>query len=89
MPESERIAYFNKLIDGIKAKEAKEELEKRRAERSKGFDTGDYSANSIFASNTVGFQDFSGGNKGGFILPIKVPFLKENLPLNKFGETAH
>ena len=66
MPESERIAYFNKLIDGIKAKEAKEELEKRRAEKSKGFDTGDYSANSIFASNTVGFQDFSGGNKGGF-----------------------
>ena len=32
MPESERIAYFNKLIDGIKAKEAKEELEKKRAE---------------------------------------------------------
>lgn len=67
MPESERIAYFNKLIDGIKAKEAKEEQERKIEERTKGFDTGDYSANSIFSSNTGGFQDFSsGGNKGGF-----------------------
>ena len=65
MPESERIAYFNKYIEGIKAKEAREELERKREERNKGFDTGDYSANSIFAGNTGGFQDF-GGNKGGF-----------------------
>lgn len=65
MPESERIAFFNKYIDGIKIKEQKEELEKRRADRSKGFDTGDYAANSLFASNTPGFQDF-GDNKGSF-----------------------
>ena len=66
MSDQEKTAYFTKLIDGIKAKEAKEELERQRAERNKGFDTGDYSANSIFASNTGGFQDFGGGNKGGF-----------------------
>ena len=65
MPESERIAYFNKYIEGIKAKEAREELERKKAERNKGFDTRDYSANSIFAGNTGGFQDF-GNNKGGF-----------------------
>ncbi|SFB77315.1 type IX secretion system periplasmic lipoprotein PorW/SprE [Kaistella jeonii] len=65
MPETEKIAYFTKYIEGIKSKEAKEELEKKRAERSKGFDTGDYSANSPFAGNTGGFQDF-GESKGGF-----------------------
>ena len=65
MPETERIAYFNKVIDAIKIKEQKEELERVRAERSKGFDTGDYNANSLFASNTGGFQDF-GEAKGGF-----------------------
>ena len=65
MPETERIAYFNKYIENIKTKEAKEELERKREERSKGFDTGDYAANSLFAGNTGGFQDF-GGNKGGF-----------------------
>lgn len=66
MPEAERIAYFNKYIDAIKTREAKEELERKRADRNKGFDTGDYSANSIFASNTGGFQDFTGGGSGGF-----------------------
>jgi hypothetical protein len=66
MSESEKIAYFTKFIDDIKAKEAKEELERQKAERNKGFDTGDYSANSIFANNTSGFQDFGGNNKGGF-----------------------
>lgn len=65
MSEPEKIAYFNKYIDEIKAKEAKEELERKRAERSQGFDTGDYSANSLFAGNTGGFQDF-GTSKGGF-----------------------
>lgn len=66
MSEGDRIAYFNKVIDKIKEKEAKEELERQRAERNKGFDSGDYSANSIFAGNNQGFQDFSGGNRGGF-----------------------
>lgn len=65
MPEEERIAYFNKYIDAIKTKEAKEELAKKREERSKGFDTGDYSANSIFSATTGEFQDF-GNSKSGF-----------------------
>src|SRR5690606_19913916 len=65
MPEAERIAYFNKVIDAIKTKEAQEELQRKRDERSKGFDTGDYSANSVFAGGQAGFQDFEGG-KGGF-----------------------
>lgn len=65
MAEQERIAFFNKYIEAIKVKEQKEELQKRRDERSKGFDTGDFAANSIFAGNTGGFQDFGQG-KGGF-----------------------
>lgn len=66
MPETERIAYFTKIIDKMKAKEAEEELQRKRDERSKGFDTGDYSSNSIFANNAGGFQDFStAGNRSG------------------------
>ena len=65
MAEPERIAFFNKYIEAIKVKEQKEELQKKRDERSKGFDTGDFAANSIFAGNTGGFQDFGQG-KGGF-----------------------
>ena len=65
MPEAERIAYFNQHIEAIKTKEAREELERKKEERSKGFDSGDYAANSLFAGNTGGFQEFSGG-KGGF-----------------------
>ncbi len=65
MPEAERIAFFNKYIEDIKTKEAREEIERKKEERSKGFDTGDYSANSMFAGTTGGFQDF-GGSKGGF-----------------------
>lgn len=68
LSDSEKIAFFNKYIEKLKAKEAQEELERKRAERNKGFDDGDYSANSIFAgSNNRGFQDFSGSEtKGGF-----------------------
>ena len=65
MPEAKRIAYFNTFIEAIKAKEAKEEIERLRAERSKGFDTGEYSANSAMTGNSGGFQEFS-TNKGGF-----------------------
>ncbi|MDQ0475917.1 lipopolysaccharide assembly protein LapB [Chryseobacterium sp. MDT2-18] len=65
MPDEERIAYFNKYIEGIKTKEAHEELERKKEERGKGFDTGDYSATSLFAGKTGGFEDF-GSNKGGF-----------------------
>ena len=67
MTPDQKTAYFTEYINKLKAKEAEEELAKKREERSKGFDDGDYSANSIFANNTGGFQDFSdNGNKGGF-----------------------
>lgn len=67
MSEPEKIAYFTKYIDKLKAKEAEEELIRKREERNAGFDNGDYSANSIFAGTTGGFQDFSDpGTKGGF-----------------------
>ncbi|WP_122028792.1 tetratricopeptide repeat protein [Chryseobacterium sp. 6424] len=65
MPEAERFAYFNTYIEGIKIREAAEEQMRQRKERGKGFDIGDYSANSIFAGNTGGFEDF-GATKGGF-----------------------
>ncbi len=65
MPEGERTAYFMKYIDQIKAKEQREELELKKRERGKGFDTGDYDANSMFAKAGGGFQDFS-PSKGGF-----------------------
>lgn len=67
MTDAERRDYFAKYIDKIKAKEAAEELEKKRAERSKGFDNSDYNANSIFANNSSdsnNFQNF-GINTGG------------------------
>ncbi len=68
MPEAERIAYFTKYIDKLKAKEEIEEQRRRQEERSKGFDNGDYSANSIFGNNSGGFQDFgnTGSSKGSF-----------------------
>lgn len=61
MNEDQRVAYFSKHIDILKAKEAKLEAEKKQAERSKGFDNADYNANSIFAKSggTNTFQDFS------------------------------
>lgn len=59
MDNAQKTDYFNKYIAKLKIKEEKEEQERRRAERSKGFDTGDYSANSIFANSSVNsFEDF-------------------------------
>ena len=68
MSNEEKVALFNKKIEALKVKEAKEELERRKEERSKGFDTGDYNANTEFIGNqTRGFQDFSEkSNKGTF-----------------------
>lgn len=67
MSEAQRNAYFGKYIDELKAKEAKEEALRKKEERNKGFDTGDYNANSIFAGNKNTFRDFSSqANKGGF-----------------------
>jgi len=64
MDEGQKTDYFTKYIAKLKIKEEKEELERKRAERSKGFDTGDYSANSIFANSSNAFEDFGVTTKG-------------------------
>lgn len=64
MSEPDRIAYFTKYIDELKAKEDAAERQRIRDERSRGFDTGDYSANSIFAGTTNSFEDFGAAAKG-------------------------
>ncbi|WP_276963342.1 tetratricopeptide repeat protein [Chryseobacterium sp.] len=64
MNDSQKTDYFTKYIAKLKIKEEKEEQERRRAERSKGFDTGDYSANSIFANSANSFEDFGVTTKG-------------------------
>ncbi|PZU87042.1 MAG: gliding motility protein [Chryseobacterium sp.] len=79
MTDAEKREYFTKYIDKIKEKEAAEELEKRKAERSKGFDNGDYNANSIFATNSTdsnSFQNFgitSGGSTFYFANANNIP----------------
>ncbi|WP_262150131.1 type IX secretion system periplasmic lipoprotein PorW/SprE [Chryseobacterium foetidum] len=60
----QKTEFFNKHIAKLKLREEKEELERRRAERNKGFDTGDYSANSMFANSGNTFEDFGVSNKG-------------------------
>ncbi|MBB6332597.1 tetratricopeptide (TPR) repeat protein [Chryseobacterium sediminis] len=64
MDEGQKTDYFTKYIAKLKIKEEKEEQERKRAERSKGFDTGDYSANSIFANSSNAFEDFGVTTKG-------------------------
>lgn len=64
MNDGQKTDYFTKYIAKLKIKEEKEEQERRRAERSKGFDTGDYSANSIFANSSNSFEDFGITTKG-------------------------
>ena len=64
MSEAEKTDFFTKHIAKLKAKEEKEELERKRAERAKGFDTGDYSANSIFANSSNSFEEFGVATKG-------------------------
>ncbi|MDF2933751.1 MAG: tetratricopeptide repeat protein [Chryseobacterium sp.] len=64
MSEAQKTEYFAKHIEKLKAKEAKEELERLRAERNKGFDTGDYNANSLFANGSNSFEDFGTATKG-------------------------
>lgn len=67
MTEAEKRAYFGKYIEEIKAREEIELAQLRSKERSKGFDTGDYNANSAFASTGGNsFQDFSAGSSKGF-----------------------
>lgn len=64
MDNTQKTDYFTKYIEKLKVKEEREEQERRRAERSKGFDTGDYSANSIFANSSNAFEDFGVTTKG-------------------------
>jgi len=64
MSDAQKTDYFAKHIEKLKAKEAKEELERQRAERNKGFDTGDYNANSLFANSPNTFEDFGTSAKG-------------------------
>lgn len=67
MSKDEQTAYFVKHIDKIKAKEAAEELAKKQAERRKGFDGGDYDANSMFANSKGGtFDNFGSPGKSTF-----------------------
>lgn len=64
MNDAQKTDFFSKYIAKLKAKEEKEEQERIRAERSKGFDSGDYNANSIFANNANSFEDFGVTTKG-------------------------
>ncbi|UMQ40663.1 tetratricopeptide repeat protein [Chryseobacterium sp. Y16C] len=64
MSPDQKTDFFTKYIAKIKAKEEKEELERRRAERNKGFDTGDYNSTSIFANSSNSFEDFGVAAKG-------------------------
>lgn len=64
MSPEQKTDFFTKYIAKIKAKEEKEELERRRAERNKGFDTGDYNSTSIFANSSNSFEDFGVAAKG-------------------------
>ena len=65
MDVPQKTEFFSKYIEKLKIKEEKEEQERKRAERNKGFDTGDYNSNSIFANNNSNaFEDFGVTTKG-------------------------
>lgn len=65
MDNAQKTEFFSKYIAKLKIKEEKQEQERRRAERSQGFDTGDYNANSIFANKSSNsFEDFGVTTKG-------------------------
>ena len=64
MSNDERIAYFNKHIETLKTKEAKQELERKKTEKEKNnkFETTDFALlNGTDNSNS--FMDFTGGSK--------------------------
>ena len=64
MSNDERIAYFNKHIETLKTKEAKQELERKKTEKEKNnkFETTDFALlNGTDNSNS--FLDFTGGSK--------------------------
>ena len=64
MSNDERIAYFNKHIETLKTKEAKQEIERKKTEKEKNnkFETTDFALlNGTDNSNS--FLDFTGGSK--------------------------
>ena len=64
MSNDERIAYFNKHIETLKTKEAKQEIERKKTEKEKNnkFETTDFALlNGTDNSNS--FFDFTGGSK--------------------------
>lgn len=78
MSPDQRREYFTKHIEKIIAKEQAAEIEKRKADRSKGFDNEDYNANSIFANNSSdanSFQNFgiTGGSTFYFANSNNIP----------------
>lgn len=64
MSNDERIAYFNKHIETLKTKEAKEELERKKTEKEKNnkFETTDFALLNG-TNNSNSFLDFTGGSK--------------------------
>ncbi|WP_259127569.1 type IX secretion system periplasmic lipoprotein PorW/SprE [Chryseobacterium ginsenosidimutans] len=64
MTPEQKTDFFTKYIAKVKVKEEREELERKRAERLKGFDTGDYNSKSIFANSSNSFEDFGVATKG-------------------------
>jgi tetratricopeptide (TPR) repeat protein len=64
MSNDERIAYFNKHIETLKTKEAKQEIERKKTEKEKNnkFETTDFALLNG-TNNTSSFMDFSGGSK--------------------------
>ena len=63
MSNDERIAYFNKHIETLKTKEAKEELERKKTEKEKNnkFETTDFAL--LNGTDNNSFLDFTGGSK--------------------------
>ncbi len=63
MSNDERIAYFNKHIETLKTKEAKQELERKKTEKEKNnkFETTDFAL--LNGTDNNSFLDFTGGSK--------------------------
>ncbi len=63
MSNDERIAYFNKHIETLKTKEAKQEIERKKTEKEKNnkFETTDFAL--LNGTDNNSFLDFTGGSK--------------------------
>lgn len=65
MSKIQQEAYFTDFISKLKKKEETRKKAELLADRNKGFDDGNYNANSIFGSGNKSFQDF-GNQSNGF-----------------------